>query len=165
MPIAVRRGRAVAEPRARILRFDRPPVSAVDPSSATNDPRHELARLALDVVVRTAEPVDLPRRWTGLAFRREVERTRAQLAPIRSRDALAASYSREASIAATRTGTEPAPLDIPPGPVRVAYGIRWLELGDRRLRPAWEAIVAGVALDVSEAVSRSCASTEFDTAS
>jgi hypothetical protein len=26
----------------------------------------------------------------------------------------------------------------PPGPVRVAYAIRWLELGDERLRPSWD---------------------------
>ncbi|MDQ3127867.1 MAG: hypothetical protein M3Q66_05335, partial [Chloroflexota bacterium] len=121
------------------------------------DPRHELARLALDVVVRTAEPVDLPRRWLGTPFAREVDRTRAQLAPIRSRQALIASFSREASIAVTRgecsgpadrtgptasPGTAADPVQ-PPGPVRVAYAIRWLELGDGRRRPPWESFVAG----------------------
>jgi hypothetical protein len=61
---------------------------------------------------------------------------RGQLAPIRSRDALAESFRREAAVAATAT-TAPSTTE-PPGPVRVAYAIRWLELGDDRNRPRWE---------------------------
>jgi hypothetical protein len=145
MSIVVRRGQAIAEPRARPLRFDRP-SSAVTSSSAVVlesqawDPRHELARLALDLVVRTAEPVDLPSRWTTFPFGQEVDRTRGQLAPIRSRAALLASYSREASIAVTRGMVE---IGLPAGPVRIAYAIRWLELGDGRPRPIWGSFVAG----------------------
>jgi len=145
MSIVVRRGQAIAEPRPRLLRFDRPAsdlagLSVVDAQFDTSDPRHELARLALDLVVRTAEPADLPTRWTTYPFGREVDRTRGQLAPIRSRAALLASFSREASIAVTRgaIGT-----GLPAGPVRVAYAIRWLELGDGRPRPAWASFVAG----------------------
>ena len=175
MPIVVRRGHVIAEPRSRLLRFERPTFAAaaaapvgIEPS--VPDPRHELARLALDVVVRTSEPVELPRRWRGVPFAREVDRTRAQLAPIRSRQGLIASFSREASIAATRgecsppgeqAGPSAAPgprLDLlqPPGPVRVAYAIRWLELGDGRRRPSWESFVAGpvefVAGSIAEAL-------------
>ena len=77
MSIVARRGRLVAEPRSRLLRFERPvPVvvaagaigssvsAAVDVDVDPDDPRHELARLALDLVVRTSEPLNLPPRWT-----------------------------------------------------------------------------------------------------
>jgi hypothetical protein len=161
MSIVARRGRVVAEPRSRLLRFERPvPVvvaagtigssipAAVDVDP--DDPRHELARLALDLVVRTSEPLSLPLRWATVPFGREVDRTRAQLAPIRTRAALATSFSREASVAVTRFA-EPAPL-MPPGPVRVAYAIRWLELGDDRSRPAWASIANGVVADLAAAI-------------
>ena len=143
MSIVVRRGQAIAEPRSRLLRFDRPSAtgpSVVDAAPPGPDPRHELARLALDLVVRTAEPSDLPARWTTYPFGQEVDRTRAQLVPIRSRSALLASFSREASIAVSRGAAD---TGLPPGPVRVAYAIRWLELGDGRRRPAWASFVAG----------------------
>jgi hypothetical protein len=140
MPIVVRRGRVTAEPRSRLLRFERTAIGAAVATTVGNeppplDPRHELARLALDLVVRTSEPIEIPRRWATYAFGREVDRTRAQLAPIRSRAGLLASFSREASISATRTV---GPSSEPAGPVRVAYAIRWLELGDQRPRPSWE---------------------------
>ena len=148
MPIVVRRGHVTAEPRSRLLRFERPTGVAAAATavghSTEPDLRRELARLALDLVVGTAEPADLPRRWTTDPFGAEVDRTRAQLAPIRSRTALLNSYAREASIAVTRA---PATGDagLPAGPVRVAYAIRWLELGDGRPRPSWAAFVAGTA--------------------
>ena len=147
MSIVVRRGQAIAEPRSRRLRFDRPVIGAgsaalvgLEAEPETEDSRHELARLALDLVVRTAEPVDLPVRWTRYPFIQEVERTRAQLGPIRSRATLLASFAREASIAVTRGSVE---TGQPAGPVRVAYAIRWLELGDGRARPPWASFVAG----------------------
>ena len=145
MPIVVRRGHAVAEPRPRLLRYERPSTTAaagtaIGVTPAIVDPRHELARLALDLAVRTAEPADLPVRWTTHPFGREVDRTRAQLAPIGSRSMLLASFSREASVAASRGALE---AGLPAGPVPVAYALRWLELGDGRARPAWSAIVAG----------------------
>ena len=152
MPIVVRRGHVIAEPRSRLLRFERPTttltaVAAVGYEPSGPDPRIELARLALDVVVRTSEPVDLPRRWKGVPFAREVDRTRAQLAPIQTRHSLVGSFAREASIAATRWDAGAAvdgsaPVQAP-GPVRVAYAIRWLELGDGRPRPSWESFIAG----------------------
>jgi len=131
MTVVVRRGRVIAEPRHRAIRFDR-----IAPADARSEAAHDLARIALDVVVRAVDPASLPRRWSTPAFTREVAAVRAQLAPIRSRDSLAESFGREASIAATVT---PSTIDPPqpPGPVRVAYAIRWLELGDDRLRPSW----------------------------
>jgi hypothetical protein len=131
MTVVVRRGGIIAEPRHRAIRFDR--VAPADPRS---EAAHDLARIALEVVVRAVDPASLPRRWSTPAFAREVAAVRTQLAPIRSRDSLAESFGREASIAAT---VIPPTFDPPqpPGPVRVAYAIRWLELGDDRLRPTW----------------------------
>jgi hypothetical protein len=152
MSIVARRGRVVVEPRSRLLRFERPSnaVVAAGPvgiSADPDDPRHELGRLALDLVLRTSEPLRLPERWTRTPFGREVDQTRAQLAPISTRTALAASFSREASVAATRSA--PLTPGDPPGPVRVAYALRWLELGDGRARPDWSSIARGVVGDVS----------------
>ena len=158
MSIVARRGRVVAEPRSRLLRFERPAAPVVAAGAIAtpparsgpndpDDPRHELARLALDLVVRTSEPIQLPSRWLGAAFGREVERTRAQLTPVRSRSVLAASFAREASVAVSRMS--PLSPANPPGPVRVAYAIRWLELGDDRPRPDWSSIARGVAADLA----------------
>jgi hypothetical protein len=132
MTIVARRGRIIAEPRHRSPRFDR-----IAPPAVRHEAARHLARLALDVVVRSVDPRAVPRRWSTPAFAREVAAVRAHLAPIRSRSNLAESFGREAAIAATI-----APVVVPsepPGPVRVAYAIRWLELGDDRDRPGWEA--------------------------
>ena len=63
------------------------------------------------------------------------DRSAASSAPIRDRRGLAASYGREAF------RTRPAdrrPRARPPGDrPRVAYAVRWLELGDGIQRPAW----------------------------
>lgn len=73
------------------------------------------------------------------AFAREVDQIRAQLAPIRDRRGLAASFGREAfrtfdpRDASTSTGGI--------GPVRVAYAVRWLELGRGVRQPAWSSLV------------------------
>ena len=132
MTIVVHRGRVIAEPRHRSLRFDR-----VAPTGPISDAAGDLARIALDVVVRAVDPATLPPRWSTHAFAREVAAVRAQLAPIRSRRSLVDSFGREAAVAAT---TMPPTIDPPepPGPVRVAYAVRWLELGDDRLRPSWD---------------------------
>ena len=159
MSIVARRGRVVTEPRPRLLRYDRPSLVAAaagtigSPISSPgivgpDDPRHELARLALDVVVRTSEPRSVPRAWTTGSFCREVDRTRAQLAPLRSRSALAASFVREASVAVSRSSQpDGRGATTTPGPVRVAYAVRWLELGDDRRRPEWISIVNGALSD------------------
>ena len=105
------------------------------------------------MIVQAARPKRMPPRWRTPSFAREVGAVRGQLGPIRSRPALAASFSRDAAIAAT---TPPAianatassasaralGLDAP-GPVRVAYAIRWLELGDGRERASWQAWLQG----------------------
>ena len=57
---------------------------------------------------------------------------RLHLRPVATRQVLAASFGREAFHAGPPAGAAPK------GPVAVAYAIRWLELGDRVERPAFE---------------------------
>ena len=70
---------------------------------------------------------------------------RAQLAPIRDRRGLAASCGREAFRTSARArrdaGADAADLPDAIGPVRVAYAVRWLELGRGIRRPAWSSLV------------------------
>jgi len=110
--------------------------------------------LALDAlaIVRTLR--DRPRDagpWGEPAFAWEVDRIRRQLAPIATRRALASSYAREAfrnltaaGIVGRRTGPTTGRLDDPAaiGPVRLAYTMRWLELGDGAPRPGWSGFLA-----------------------
>jgi hypothetical protein len=78
--------------------------------------------------------------WGEPAFAREVDLVRRHLAPIGSRRGLAASFSREAfqgpGVARSRDRDSFRP-------VRIAYAVRWLELGDGRPRPAWSDLVTG----------------------
>ena len=88
MSIVARRGRVVAEPRSRLLRFERPSTAGaaagtIGSQIGPDDPRRDLARLALDLVLRTSEPLRLPERWTRTPFGREVDRTRAPARPDR----------------------------------------------------------------------------------
>jgi hypothetical protein len=99
--------------------------------------------LALDAlhVLRTLR--DRPRDagpWGEPVFAREVDQVRAQLAPIRDRRGLAASFGREAfrTLDASERSERPAGI----GAVRVAYAIRWLELGRGVRQPAWSSLVA-----------------------
>jgi hypothetical protein len=64
--------------------------------------------------------------WGEPAFARDVDRIRRQLGPIRSRHGLAASFEREA---------------VRDRSLRVAYAVRWLELGDGVPRPGWTRLV------------------------
>jgi hypothetical protein len=96
-----------------------------------------LAAEALRLLRQLGDPDGNPPAWSDSAFVREVGLVRAHLAPIRSRAGLAASYGREAFQSPVVTALGPS--DDVPGPVRVAYSIRWLELGDDVSRPAWPA--------------------------
>lgn len=87
---------------------------------------------ALRLIRGWHDPGRRPAAWLNPAFGREVELIRRHLGPLRTRRALASSYSREAF------HVVPDPLD-PPGPARVAYAIRWLELGNGVHRPRWNA--------------------------
>jgi hypothetical protein len=97
--------------------------------------------LALDafLVLRTLR--DRPRDagfWGEPAFAREVDLVRRHLAPMQSRRGLAASFSREA-FHGPGVGRPRDPATF--RPVRIAYAVRWLELGDGRPRPAWSDLV------------------------
>jgi hypothetical protein len=93
-----------------------------------------LALDALHLLRELRSPMDPAGPWGEPAFVREVELVRCHLAPLRSRMSLIASFGREAFQA---LGT--AEPDGPPRlvAVRVAYALRWLELGDGRSLPSW----------------------------
>jgi hypothetical protein len=98
--------------------------------------------LALDALAIRRLLRDRPRDaglWGEPAFAREVDRIRTELAPIASRRALASSFDREACRRTTSAAVrDPGTF----GPVRLAYVVRWLELGDGRMRPGWSGFVA-----------------------
>ena len=98
--------------------------------------------LALDALMVTRTLRDHPRDadpWGEPAFAREVDLIRSQLMPIRSRRGLAASFEREAFQSQELAGREPATMRA----VRVAYALRWLELGDGILRLGWIGLATG----------------------
>jgi hypothetical protein len=98
--------------------------------------------LALDALAVLRILRDHPRDagpWGEPAFAREVDRIRAQLAPIRDRRGLAASWAREAFHV---RGVNVADTPSRPRASRAAYLVRWLELGDGTRRPAWSEFVA-----------------------
>jgi len=71
-------------------------------------------------------------------FAREVELVRAHLGPIRSRALLASSFGREAFHGHAAPGSVVA---LGGSAVRVAYALRWLELGDGEARDAWPVLI------------------------
>jgi hypothetical protein len=100
-------------------------------------PARALALDALRLLRRLRDPARRSDGWTQPSFRREIELVRAHLAPLRSRKALAASYGREAF----HLSMDDAGRDDP-GAVRLAYALRWLELGDGDVGPVWPPIAA-----------------------
>ncbi len=76
------------------------------------------------------DPARRPDRWGDPAFARQTDLIRRHLEPLRSRRTLAASFGREAFQVAIEPGD-------PVSPIRVAYAIRWLELGVGSDRPGW----------------------------
>ena len=101
--------------------------------------------LALDALVVTRTLRDHPRDadpWGEPAFAREVDRIRAQLAPIRDRRGLAASWGREAFRVHGQDPRDAPDAHARPRASRAAYAVRWLELGDGIRRPAWSEFVA-----------------------
>jgi hypothetical protein len=130
MPVAVRRHSDPSigsSPSAVLLPADGTRIHVQPPA-----PGGTLAAEALRLRRRLADPAALPAAWSERAFVRDVELVRAHLAPIRSRAGLAASFSREAfhAVPADEIGEAS-------GAVRVAYALRWLELGSSRTWPSW----------------------------
>jgi hypothetical protein len=114
-----------------LRRTSEPPIGPL-PSRFRLPADGALAAEARRLIRRFADPHLVPPAWSEAAFIREVGLVRTHLAPIRSRGGLAASFSREAFHATPGEGRD----DVP-GAVRVAYALRWLELGSRRSVPAW----------------------------
>jgi hypothetical protein len=108
-----------------------PPIIA-----AAADPRRRLAIHAM-WLVRLDLSGRRPARWGQPGFARQVELVRRHLAPIHHRVLLAASFGREGFQA--RDAIEDVVRDLATSPTAVAYAIRWLELGDGRIRPGWTA--------------------------
>ena len=99
-------------------------------------PARALALDALLLIRLLRDPSRRPARWQQPAFGAEVELIRRHLAPVRSRQALAASYGREAFHLA------PARSDqTDPSAVRLAYALRWLELRDGATGPSWTSLL------------------------
>lgn len=103
-----------------------------------------LSELASFVEAFGAVPKRRPSRWAAPAFAREVERVRSQLRPIRTPDALTASFAREASfVGPSMTATSIGAAAVASSPIATAYALRWLEIVDGRARPGWCAWLAG----------------------
>ena len=141
MPLSPRHLVPVVEPRRRpnhrpgggpAARFEPPPPPPFEP----NSPSRALALTALSVIRHGRRPADRPAAWSLPGFAREVDLVRLHLRPVSSRQVLAASFGREAFHAGPSTTTSAG------GAVAVAYAIRWLELGDRMERPAFEVWLA-----------------------
>lgn len=116
----------------------RSPGGLLDPAPASA-PSRALALDALRVLRRLRRTASRPADRCAPAFGREVELIRRQLAPVGSRATLAASYAREAFQVRAEA---PAALETDEaGPVRLAYALRWLELGDGATGPAWDAML------------------------
>jgi len=82
------------------------------------------------------DPSRRPERWEQPGFGAEVEQIRRHLAPVRTRQSLAASYGREAfHLALTRSD------QADPSPTRLAYALRWLELRDGATGPSWQSLL------------------------
>jgi len=105
-----------------------PSTGAPSPAPAPT-PRRALALDALLFLRQVRGTAAADATWSDPAFGRSVESVRRQLEPIRSRDALAASFEREAAHVRqpilAPDGAGAGPLT----PLRLAYAIRWLELG------------------------------------
>jgi hypothetical protein len=113
-----------------------PPSGALAPAPAPA-PHRALALDALRLRRGLRETNCRPLGWADAAFAREVELVRCHLAPLRNRRSLTASFGREAFQTLDLDRARPRPL----GPIRAAYAIRWLELGNGAALPAWSSLI------------------------
>lgn len=110
------------------------PSSGAQAPAPAPAPHRVLALDALRLCRGLRDPLRREERWAEPAFAREVELVRLHLAPLRRRSGLTASYGREAF---QTVEEEEARASQSFGAVRVAYALRWVELGDGRPRPPW----------------------------
>jgi hypothetical protein len=101
------------------------PASALAPDRA-------LALDALWLRRGLRDPGRRPTTWADVAFGREVELVRCHLSPLRNRRSLMGSFGREAFQTLDIDRSRESLL----GPIRAAYAIRWLELGNGARLPA-----------------------------
>jgi hypothetical protein len=106
------------------------------------DARGILALDAVRIVGRLRSTAPSPPRWLEATFGREIEFVRTHLRPIRTRAMLAASFGREAFHVPILRDPELTDERGLESAVRVAYALRWLELGDGHTRPAWTDLLA-----------------------
>ncbi len=99
-------------------------------------PARALALDALRVTRCLRDPSRRPERWTRPGFAAEVEQIRRHLAPVRTRQTLASSYSREAFHLALESSDQ-----TDASPTRLAYALRWLELRDGATGPSWQTLL------------------------
>ncbi len=97
-------------------------------------PQRVLALDALRLLRDLRDPARRPDRWGDPAFARQTDLIRRHLEPLHSRRTLAASFGREAFQVAIEPGD-------PVSSIRVAYAVRWLELGDGVDRPGWSGMI------------------------
>ena len=116
------------------------PSGGAPPLAPALAPHRALALDALRILRRLRDHPRDAGPWGEPAFAREVDLVRGHLAPIRSRRGLAASFGGEAL---NRPAVERTPDPLVFGPVRIAYAVRWLELGDGVVRPGWTSLVTG----------------------
>jgi hypothetical protein len=129
-PVPRRGGDQVGSPDAPSR--DLLPAGGLRAPAPVPAPARALALDALRLLRRLRDPARRSDRWVQPSFRRETELVRAHLAPLRSRRALAASYGREAF----HLSMDDAGRDDPCA-VRLAYALRWLELGNGDVGPVW----------------------------
>jgi hypothetical protein len=110
---------------------------ALFPPAPVPAPARALALDALRVVRALRDPAKRPARRAQPAFGAEVELVRRHLAPVRSRQTLAASYGREAFHLVISRGERDDP-----SPIRLAYALRWMELRDGATGPSWQSLLA-----------------------
>ena len=113
------------------------PVDGLQAPAPVPAPARALTLDALRLLRRMRDPARRPEQWAQPTFRREIELVRAHLSPLRTRKSLAASYGREAF----HLSMDQAVRDDP-GAVRIAYALRWLELGEADVAALWPPIEA-----------------------
>jgi hypothetical protein len=108
------------------------PFGALPAPAPVPAPERALALDAMLVSRALRDPKRRPARWQQPSFGAEVELIRRHLAPVRSRRVLASSFGREAfHVVPTAAERDD------PSPIRLAYALRWMELGGGSTGPAW----------------------------
>lgn len=114
-----------------------PSSGALAPAAPAPAPHRALALDALRLRRGLRDAHRRPAGWADASFAREVELVRCHLAPLRNRRSLTVSFGREAFQTLELDRTRPRTL----GPIRAAYAIRWLELGNGESLPPWASLV------------------------